>query len=315
MKKRALILGLIGAFSLTSLTSCEEDGTNSTITTIENVNYKIEDNLASKMAYDEFLKSYPNLTYNDFRLNTTMTFSYGEKCFTYNQSTVTLKNNTYYSKSVLMDNKNTYYLVINDEWVKMLEYIIINEKENLIYSINSDGSYSGTFYSLNECIYNDLGNKISETYYDYENNSWILRREYEYTYDKEGNKLTETKIKLENGEFSFKDERTYDKKGNTITIIGSNYENDAWALDYKAEFTYDENDKKLTHKISYFINNEWLFLEEYIFINGSPYIIYDVYLDDDNTFKVKYEYTYDDNGNMLTKVHYKYQDGDWVLVS
>ena len=100
MKKKSLIFAfLAAAVSITSLTSCNDDATKTT----EIKNYNLKDNEASLMAYNAFSESYPNLTYNDFRVDGRVNTSSNITVFTYGSSTLSLKDGAYYCKTIIID--------------------------------------------------------------------------------------------------------------------------------------------------------------------------------------------------------------------
>lgn len=288
MKKRSLIFAfLAAAVSITSLTSCNDDATKTT----EIKNYNLKDNEVSLMAYNAFLESYPNLTYDDFRFDGRVNTSSNITVFTYGSSTLSLKDGAYYCKTIIIDGKEAYSEYINNEWVKKSEYITINGEKKEIYSINQN--QNGEFLYKNETTYDDKGNALSFVLSSYDNGNWVLTAKNAYTYDTAGNMLTQTSSEFKNGGWVVlsRIECTFDASGNLITDIRRSY-TDGVETASKCEYTYEFKGKWKTETIIYskYENGAWSYTQKYVYI-------------------------YDENGNIFEMNTYKYQDGGWVQES
>lgn len=302
MKKRSLIFAFLAvAVSITSLTSCNDDATKPTIIESDNQgtdtkpsetkNYNLKDNEASLMAYNAFLESYPNLTYDDFRVDGRVNTSSNITVFTYGSSTLYLKDGAYYCKTIIIDGKEAYSEYINNEWVKKLEYITINGEKKDIYSI-SQNQY-GEFLYKYETTYDDKGNVLSLVLSSYDNGNWVLTAKNAYTYDTAGNMLTQTSSEFKNGGWVVisRIERIFDASGNLKTDIRSSY-TDGVETASKSEFAYEFNGNWKTETIIYskYENGAWSYTKKFVNI-------------------------YDENEDIFEMNTYKYQDGGWVQES
>ena len=330
MKKRVLFLALFGAIA--SLTSCgnQDTSTITTESTIETTtmrkDYKIEDSGVSKRVYYEVLNSYPDLTYDDFRLNGDIWYG-NSTVYKYDKLSIGIKNNEFAFKTIVIDGKEISSDYINHEWIKTSEGMYINGQYQYTYklSLNSDG----TFDFKVETTFDDAGNELVYTFSDYINNEWVIELFRNYK--------TNTRCSYNlnsDGTYEAKNEYTYDDAGNELTYIFSKYINDEWTIiefeDYehktksyfhldsngtyesKDEYTYDEYGGELTWTTYNYIKNDWVTIKYRDYEHNTSYTIY---LNSDKTYKSKTEFTYDDNGDVLTETNYDYVDGQWVLQS
>lgn len=258
------------------------------------------------------------------------------------------------------------FVFINNEWVKITESRCINDNPILkdVYDLrfNQDGTFAQSFeytydengniisttnivYTNNEIDYkrvdicDEKGKILTETYYNYENNTWVYSTKWEYTYDESGNKLSYTSFSFINNEWV----KIYEGKliNGEMKVLFRIWLNQDGSFYQKGEYTYDESGQKTSETYYEFINNKWLktryreyenSIERYSL--GIRYkedgtfdykydSIYDkrgnelesidyYYRNDAWVYNVKWEYTYDENGNELTQAYYKYENGKWV---
>lgn len=342
MKKRVLFLALFGAISIASLTSCGNQDTStitteSTIeTTTKRKDYKIEDSGLSQMVYNEVLKSYPDLTYDDFRLNGDI--QYGDcTVYKYDKLSIGVKNNEFVFKTIVIDGKYISSNYINNEWIKTSEGMYINGQYHYTYklSLNSDG----TFNFKEEATFDDAGNELVSTVSEYINNEWVIASFRNYKNN------TGCSYHLNSdGTYEAKNESTYDDAGDVLTDAYSKYINGKWTIieceDYehktrsyfhldsngiyksRDEYTYDDAGNEATYVYSMYSlyeNGEWAYISKtentYDEKNRLIICVDSLYKNDTWAYDSMIEITYDDNGDALTETNYDYVDGQWVLQS
>ena len=219
---------------------------------------------------------------------------------------------------------------INNEWVKLRETKIINGESKQLYSLqlNDDNTFASKF----EYTYDENGKKLTSKYSKYINDEWVTTSEdtglmsYQvtlnddntfaskvvWTYDENGNQLTWTTSKyIDNEWVVITDYKSF--KVNTLGLVYILTLNDDNTFASKSEYTYDENGNRLNMKEYKYINNDWVFRREAIYINDKPYDILS-YTFKGYSYKDKSEYTYDENGNQLSWISSRNQNGTWVYV-
>ena len=167
---------------------------------------------------------------------------------------------------------------INNEWVIVEDSTVYSSGSKYTYklTLNEDG----TFKEKYEATYDDNGNDLSTLRSSWINNEWVDEEKYEYTYDSNGKILTSSRINF-----------------NT---------------NYREEDTYDSNGNKAIYSEYRHINNEWVKIEECVYVSDSatkPTMI--ITLNEDGSFNTKEERTYDDNVEWNYK-EYKYINNEWV---
>ena len=293
MKKKGLFLSLIAAIlSVGSLVSCDEntnnneivdDGTNNNLNNNENDSkiddYTVEDNELSRMVYNEFLKSFSDITYEDFKLHGTQFGHNDNISFLYMSSFIETSAGVFVYKKIENNDSYTCSKYINNEWVITDERKYIDGEFKQLYSLelNSDNTF---------------------------------KEKYEYTYDESRKEYTIIKSKYTNDKWEVTYNRTYDY-GKSNYKIGIEYES---GIPYrKYEIIYDENEKLLNEKISRYVNNSWIEIAEYKYINGICKSSYRITLyAGDVSFCMKEEYEYDENGKSSCYIRSEYKNGEWV---
>ena len=99
----------------------------------------------------------------------------------------------------------------------------------------------------------------------------------------------------------------YDSNGKILTSSRINFN-----TNYKEEDTYDSNGNKAIYSQYRYINNEWVKIEECVYVSDSatkPTMI--ITLNEDGSFNTKEERIYDDNVEWNYK-KYKYINNEWV---
>ena len=110
-------------------------------------------------------------------------------------------------------------------------------------------------------------------------------------------------------------------KSKLTSLIRFYYKDSHFELDLDGNFisksivTRDNDGKRSSFTYSKYINNEWIIIQDSIYINGEQCDIYSLELNDDNTFSEKTERSYDDSGNGLSWKYYKYLNNEWVKTS
>ncbi len=273
--------------SSTSTSNSQTEASSTSTSNSQTQSYNLVDDEKSQKAYSELLKSFPNITYDDFLMNGTDSFGENEKTFRYMSSSVTISsNNTFVDKTITIKDSNgndltsTYSKYINNEWVKITDSKFYNNERKTIYNINLE---TDSYVSLEEYTYDEDGNFLTEKYSLYINDEWVKSREYIYINHERKNIYS----------MSLKTDGTFDSK---------------W------EGTYDDEGNQLTAKTSRYINNDWVRTAEYKYINGETKAIFILYISDEGTFIFKDEYTYDDDGNLLSEIDSKYVNNEWLKV-
>ena len=167
---------------------------------------------------------------------------------------------------------------INNEWVIVEDSTVYSSGSKYTYklTLNEDGTFKEKF----EATYDDNGNDLSTLRSSWINNEWVDEEKYENTYDSNGKILTSARINF-----------------NT---------------NYKTEDTYDSNGNKAIYSQYRYINNEWVKIEECVYVSDSatkPTMI--ITLNEDGSFNTKEERIYDDNVEWNYK-EYKYINNEWV---
>ena len=167
---------------------------------------------------------------------------------------------------------------INNEWVIVEDSTVYSSGSKYTYklTLNEDGTFKEKF----EATYDDNGNTLSTLHSSWINNEWVDEEKYEYTYDSNGKILTSSRINF-----------------NT---------------NYREEDTYDSNGNKAIYSQYRYINNEWVKIEECVYVSDSatkPTMI--ITLNEDGSFNTKEERIYDDNVEWNYK-EYKYINNEWV---
>ncbi len=239
------------------------------------------------------------------------------------------------SESEIDDNGNIlsekYSKYLNGKWVTLSEYKNINNDLKLIYEISLN--LDNTFNYKKEYTYSDDGNKLKELEYKYINDEWIKTKESK-NINGELKIIYELVINTNTNAYFSKTESEYDLNGNILSQVESRYLNGEWVkikeskningkfirvyiasifddvLAYQATYTYDNDGNYLNKLELEYVNNEWIKIGEYVYIDGKEYCIYSLSLD----YTSKYEYTYDSYGNTLTKVTSKFINNEWVKI-
>ena len=205
--------------------------------------------------------------------------------------------------------KKEYYYDSNGEESSRVEYYwnFTTDSFELKYLSNSSrylGVYgwgdetTGYFipYNKTEILYDNLGNKIEESFYLWsdETNSFYYDYKMEWTIHSNGNTNQVIQILYNPDETSstsypdWKEEYTYDENGNQTLYINYNWssESQSFIPSRKYEYTYDDSGRS-TEILQYYHVN-------YYYLYG------------------KYEYSYDNNSNLKTRIKYNitsYTDG------
>ena len=205
--------------------------------------------------------------------------------------------------------KKEYYYDSNGEESSRVEYYwdFTTDSFELKYLSNSSryldvygwgDETTGYFipYNKKEILYDNLGNKIEESYYSWsdETNSFYYHYKYEWTIHSNGNTNQIIRIRYNPDETSstsypvLKDEYTYDENGNRTLYILYDWdtESQSFTPEMKNEYTYDDSGRS-TEILQYY--------------HGNYYYLYR-----------KFEYSYDNNSNLKTRIEYKitsYTDG------
>ena len=290
-------------FILFGVTSCDDY--------TPKYSYNLEDNDLSKKIYSEYENEFSNSNYNNFLINCTKKTSDYQTSYEYLTFTIVLNNDgSFKEKIVIKDKVKTIYKYINDSWIKTDEIIYIDGKEKITFNISfnlDDGSFKNKF----ENTYDDKGNKLTKTEYEYINNEWIKTIEKKYINGKDCILYYVRKL---DGSFKEKYESTYDDNGNKLTEVKYECFGNEWMLISKLEYTYDAEGNTLT-EVEYKYNDNELYLKCEYTRNSNRQVLTKVsYSYNDNEFKAenKTEYTYDDNGNTLTRTEYEYINNEWI---
>jgi len=364
MKKKKIILAMLAAVLSFSFASCDGNKeVNNDKEIIEN-NSNLKDDDLTKKVYNEYLKSFSNIKYDEFLTNAYRYMANGEYTYQYLDSDISVKiDGSFSSKRIKNNDEVIKSKFINNNWIEIEKTNVDSSNiSHVIYSIllNSDDSYNTKY----EYTYDDNWNKKESKTSKFIDNEWMkieegiyINNSYhttfflslindsfdskrEYTYDEEGNVLTDISSKYENGNWVLKtmQEFSYDDEGYKIRDKFSKNINDKWVKLYENiyinneskplykayfntsgfteayEYAYDDAGNKLESKYYKYINNDWLLMEEYIYINGNKKTLYSLNLDKNNNYDYKNEYTYDDSGNELGAKYYKYINDAWLLL-
>ena len=337
MKKKSLFLGLIfGCASLFILASCNNttSNTSSTNTNIPSnssvvpsnsstyipsstsIIYHIEDNSIAMMAFDEYKKSFPDLTYDEFRL---YGYSYdisGRYEFIYNQSQINIakESNKFIDKDILIKDSrgnkstSTYSMYLNDKWVKMKEFKYYGDEKLIVYNYST---FDYVVWLESTYEYDSQGKRTSEVCIRYVDGKGT--RKTEYLYEDDLLKYTST-YKLINDEW-VKTTTLQTTDGENYLIYEIKFDKEG-NFDYKYEYEYNEDFTKVVKTESRYRNNEWVYTEQKqeVFDKEtrivSTYIV--EYIDGTWTPKKKYDVTLDENWNRILDVVYKLQGDEWV---
>nr|MCR4898268.1 hypothetical protein [Acholeplasmatales bacterium] len=317
----------------TGTNSPNSEGTsNGTNNNSQTVRYSIEDNEITQMVFNEFKKTFSDITYEDFRINGRKSTNSDEVRYSYMSSDIELKNNIFSSKAIRINETSTFSKYINNEWVKTQEYYYIGSQFYITYELEFNDD--NTFKLIRECTFDENGNRLTQKITRYINNEWIKTLDSisingepitiysaslnsdniitsidEYTIDDEGNYLTCKSSILSNGKWAINEFVYINGKS---TFIGSTQLNEDKSYNFKWEYTRDENGNLVASKRFNYINNEWILVTHNVYINGEEKNVYFIAFKDDNTFNSKDETSYDENGNVLTWTETKYINGEWI---
>lgn len=139
-------------------------------------------------------------------------------------------------------NKVTYSLfkLINDEYVKIVEFKYFNNEEKLVYSLilNEDNSFN----RKSEYTYDSKGNEVNSIISKYVDGLLEYEIKNEFTCDEKGNRLIYNQYIFKNGKWEMSHGWLYvnGKERKAFDV----YTNDSGT--FKDEYTYDENGNKTT---------------------------------------------------------------------
>lgn len=313
MKKNRLLKTLIIASFITySLVSCSNNGNSNNSSNVETTTMDIDS--INRIVFEEFKKSFPDATYDDFLLNSKKQESSVDITYKYLSSSIIvgLKGN-FKSKDILITNdlgvkeKRTVYYYIKSNWVVVEDYIYVDdiEKETYFLALNSDYTYS----FKQEYKYDEYGNGIEGKFYRYYDNEWILASE-EVVINGSFKPLYTIELN-DDGTFKAKFIYEYDVNGNPIDEIYFEYI-DEWVPINKYSYTYDDSGIWIEDKSYFYFEDEWVLKNIFKNYNGFPKLVYTIEFNDDNTFKSKKEFDYDSLGNLLIEIEYDYENDIWV---
>ncbi len=362
MKKKHLLLGaIIATSSLFTLISCGnkqtvttasssasrqpvESSTTTTIPTSRLPQYNLEDNEISLKVFNEYKKTFSNITYDDFRINGRRYVLNNEIEYDYNSSYIKLNlDYTFKVKEIRLKDTNGNFIsevmsnYINNEWIRVSEFKYYNGEKLRTYELvlNNDGSINhetinnydengnrlsytwtafvnNSYSSKDESILSE-GKNLYRTYYKYIDGEWVKTKKEIYINDE---KYDLYLINFDrDGNFQNRYEYTYDDQGNKLSEIYSKFNGTLWEYLEKKEYSYELDTNRVT-TISYeYANNDWYYYSKTIetFDSNRNSILAIVLKYENNEWvnDYKLEHTYD-NLNELSEIVSKYVNGEWV---
>ncbi|MBR6287979.1 MAG: hypothetical protein IKR19_01370 [Acholeplasmatales bacterium] len=342
MKKRYFVLGAFLAMtSLFTLASCDEkeNGDNTNITHV------VEDNELSLKVFNEYKKSLPNISYDDFLVNGRMYVIFdGEFLYDYSSSTIYLHSDGSFKREEIHDydengNHSLAFIAnyVDGKWLTEKDIVFETDKfTSRYFTYTEDGSYDRKAEDV--YVNNAL---VSRFQYVYLNNDWLKTAEftntdhgfialYDSSYDSERKVLTKKEYK-------------YNEDNNIVTTTFSDYANNSWVVTKKEEYTYDEESKRTSTTKYDLTNEDWVITEKIEYINEvqfpgyrdynyqdgklysiSLYRLYAngnwyryrklnvIYVDSDGEYESKIEYSYDFYDNVTETKNYIYENDQWV---
>ena len=192
----------------------------------------------------------------------------------------------------------------NNEWLLSGESTRINNKLCILYDISYNDD--NTFKRKSAFTYDNDGNMLTETEYEYLDNIWKESAKYTHI---DGKRYT---VFLINFNTNIKSDEFAYNNGKEISHVDSILVNNTWQKYTRTAYTYDDNGNFSKETISTYINGEIVKTLELKYFNRVPKIVYSLNLKTDNTFDSLEEYTYDDNGNKLGYTQSKYVNGEFV---
>lgn len=324
MKKKELICALAAStLFLGTLTSCDINGvigkptettTNITETnTTETTTNTASDELLNKV-FNEFKKSFKNITYDEFIKDVERHDSNQYLNFTYKESYIILyPSYTFKSKKIRIKENDTWYVYESEykfgEWVLVGKYINTDGNDIPVYVLSAVEYRNGQYYSKDEVFYDgDIKTRINSLYI---NEEWVYNSKTEYTYDKYNHDLYRTSTYINNEWIVIEERVNYKDHSIIIYSLALNL-NGSFNTKYVCEYDKDGNPvKSITAK---YVNNEWVTINESTYIDGILNYFYSISLSDDGSFFSKLEYTYDEEGNHLTETYSEYINNGWVKI-
>lgn len=295
MKKKFLYL-IIVIFFMMFLASCNNNS---------KPDNRATDNELTKKAYEEFLKSFDNLTYDDFLSNAYEIHDEDSIRYYFNSSKIIFNlDESFCSKNIRIEDSEDFYVYEYDEWILQEKFIYINNEQLVTYVLFTD--FDGNIISCFEKTYYDNGKILTSTriYYDNE-----LTKKYYSTYDENGKEVSMICYRYINNEWVKTSETRY--FGGMIAVVYSLELNEDNTFETKTEYNYTEAGTELSHAVFKYMNNEWMKVEEDICINGKERSIYYLAFNDDNSIKTIYETEYDENANMINHTTIDYVNNDY----
>ena len=169
MKKNRLLKTLIIASFITySLVSCSNNGNSVSSSNVETTTMDIDS--INRIVFEEFKKSFPDATYDDFLLNSKKQESSVDITYKYLSSSIIVGlNGNFKSKDILITNdlgvneKRTVYYYIKSNWVVVEDYIYVDDREKswAMFIQDIKNSKSSIYIDLPDVIYDDT-DKINE---------------------------------------------------------------------------------------------------------------------------------------------------------
>ena len=227
------------------------------------------------------------------------------------------------------------YNYIDNNWLKTRETKCINDESKTTYLLNL--YKDGTFAYSETYSYDEKGNTLSKSVFDYMNN-----RTSNYKYINGEAKCTYSLDFKDDGSYDFKNESTYDENGNLVSSNSYDYINNEWVRVYGYIYinddvintcfnskkddgtyvfiqddTYDESGNKLASTYIAFENNMYSGKYETLFDeNGKEKTeTYFVYVDGEWSCSSKHEYTYDNSGNKTSNLYFRFENDEWTCSS
>lgn len=199
----------------------------------------------------------------------------------------------------------------------------------------------------NAYAYDEQGNKVSDTLYNWEIGKWVESTKTEYAYDPQGRLTADRKYNWSNGGWSIdtRSEYKYENQeagGRVTDAVTYKWSNGMWVDHTKYECIYDLDGSEsvytyfsmmgmwFNYTLTVNVYSDGRLIDSELFMNGGdwePYTKWEynydadgrnvsdmgyVWDEDDWAESEKYEYAYDADGRKTADVNYVLSDGAWT---